>query len=146
MQSKKLFIATIALFCLSTSAFATGDEANKKAENNLRNEYKNAENVQWKITDSYIRASFYWNNQHLRVFYNKEGETIAEGRLIKETNLPLKAQRFIEENYAGYRITEAFEYTSDETGLCYYVSVTKENSKPKILQILPDGNVTLFRH
>jgi hypothetical protein len=142
--SKKLFVAALATFCLTASAFASGDEANEKAAKSLKNEYKNAQNVQWKVTDNYIKASFYWNDQHLEVFYNKDGETVAEGRLIKVINLPLKAQQYLDYRYADYKVTEAIEYTSDETGLCYYVRVVKDKSN-KILQISTDGSVSTFK-
>lgn len=144
--SKKLFTAAIAIVFLTTTAFATGDEANEKAAEHLKSEYKNAHNIQWKVTNDFIKASFYWNDQYLEVFYNKDGETIAEGRLIKINNLPLKTQQYLSDKYADYTITEAIEYTSEQTGLCYYVSVVKDGGKKKILQITPNGDVSLFNH
>lgn len=143
--SKKFIIAAIATFCVTASAFATGDEANEKAAKNLKTEYKNAQDVRWNVTDEYIKASFYWNNQHLEVFYNKDGETIAEGRLIKVNDLPLKAQQYLEKNYSDYTVTEAVEYISETTGMCYYISVVKDHSKPRILQISAEGAVSVFR-
>jgi hypothetical protein len=143
--SKKLFVAAIAIFCLTASAFATGDEANEKAAKNLKTEYKNAKDVQWKVTDNYIKASFSWNSEHLEVYYNKDGETIADGRMIRLANLPMKAQQYLQDKYADYTVTEAIEYTSEETGLCYYVSVNKEHSKSKILEITPNGDVSIYR-
>lgn len=143
--SKKFVVAAIALCCVTASAFASGDEANEKAANSLKAEYKNAKDVQWKVTKDYIKASFYWNGQRLEVFYNKQGETIAQGRLIKVTNLPLKAQQYLDDRYSNYTVTEAVEYNSDDTGLCYYVSVEKD-SKKKILQISSDGDVSIFKN
>lgn len=145
--SKKLFTAAIALVFLTATAFATtGDNANEKAAKHLKTEYKNAHDIQWNVTDNFIKASFYWNDQYLEVFYNKDGETIAEGRLIKVNNLPLKAQQYLSDKYADYAITEAIEYTSEQTGLCYYVSVVKDGGKKKILQITPNGDVSVFNH
>ena len=142
--SKKLFVAAIATTCFAASAFAGGDEANAKALKNLKKEYSDARNVQWNVTDKYIKATFRWNNQDLTVIYTNDGETFAESRLIMPDNLPLKAQQYLDKNYADYRIAEAIEFTSEETGLCYYVSVTKGDTK-KILQISPGGNVSTFR-
>jgi hypothetical protein len=144
--SKKLFIAAIALVCLTTSAFAPGDEASERAAKRLKSEYKNAQDIQWKVTNDFIKASFYWNEQYVEVFYDKDGETIAEGRLIRVKNLPIKAQQYLNEKYADYAITEAIEYTSEQTGLCYYVSISKDGGKTKILQITPTGEVSLFNH
>jgi len=144
--SKKLVTAAIAIVCLTTTAFATGDAANERAAQHLKSEYKNAQNIQWKVTNNFIKASFYWNEQYLEVFYNRDGETIAEGRLIRVNNLPLKAQQYLADKYADYVVTEAIEYTSEQTGLCYYVSVVKEGGKKKILQITPNGDVSIFNH
>jgi len=141
---KKFFVAAIATTCFAASAFAGGDESNAKAMSNLKKEYSDAKNVQWSVTSDYIKATFRWNNQDLMVFYTKDGETFAESRLIIPDNLPLKAQQYLKKNYGDYRIAEAIEYTSEQSGLCYYVSVTKGNAK-KILQISPQGNVTTFR-
>ena len=142
--SKKLFIAGIAVTCITASALANGEETNAKAVSNLQKEYKNAENIEWKVTPNYTKASFSWNGQHLVVFYNNEGETIAESKFINLNNLPLKAQQFINRKYADYKVTEAVEFNSEENGLCYYVSVVKDNSK-EILKITPDGDASLFR-
>jgi hypothetical protein len=141
---KKLFVAAIATTCFTASAFAGGDEANAKAISNLKKEYSDARNVQWNVTDEYIKATFSWNNQQLQVFYTKDGDMFAESRLINATNLPIRAQQYLEKNYADYQLSEAIEFTSDQNGLCYYVSLTKD-SKKKILQISPNGSITTFR-
>jgi len=142
--SKKFFIAAIATTCFAASAFAGGDESNAKAMSNLKKEYSDAKNVQWSVTDDYIKATFRWKNQDLIVFYTKDGETFAQSRLITPDNLPLKAQQYLEKKYHDYRIAEAIEFNSEQNGLCYYVSVTKGITK-KVLQISPEGNVTTFR-
>ena len=142
--SKKLLVVAIATTCFAASAFAGGDEASAKAVSNLKKEYGDAKNVEWNVTGDYIKATFNWNNQVVQVFYTKDGETFAESKLINTNNLPLKAQQYLDKNYADYRISEAIEFTSEDSGLCYYVSLTKGDSK-KILQISPQGTVTTFR-
>lgn len=143
-MSKKLFIAAIATTCFTASAFAGGDEANVKAINNLKKDYSDAKNVQWNVTDDYIKATFNWKNQQLQVFYTKDGDAFAQSRQINLNILPLKAQQTLSKNYTDYNITEAIEFTSEQTGLCYYVSLTKGSAK-KILQITPEGSVNTFR-
>ena len=141
--SKKIFATAIAATLVTASAFASGDEANTKAINSLKKEYKNATNVEWKVTDLYTKASFSWNHQHLEVFYNKDGETIAESRAVDLNSIPLKAQQLLERKYADHTIAEAIEFNSEQDGLCYYVSVVKNNSK-KILKITPEGSVSIY--
>jgi len=143
-SGKKLFLAGIAGVFIFSSAFANGEETNTRAISNLKRDYKNAKNIEWKVTSQYTKASFTWNNQYLEVFYNKDGETIAESKYINANNLPLKAQQFINKKYADYTMTEAVEFNSEESGLCYYVTLNKDTSK-QILKITPDGTVSIFR-
>jgi 2-oxoglutarate dehydrogenase complex dehydrogenase (E1) component-like enzyme len=142
--SKKIFAAAIATTLMTATAFANGDEANAKAVNNFKKEYKNARDVQWKVTKDYTKAAFNWHNQYLEVFYNNNGETIAESRAININDLPVKAQQLLEKRYNDYRVAEAIEFNSEETGLCYYISVVKDNTK-KILKITPDGDTSNFQ-
>jgi len=144
--SQKLLVICVAFFSMTISAFANGEETNAKAMSNLKKEYKNARNIEWKVTTQYTKAAFTWNGQHLEVFYNKDGETIAESKFINTNELPLKAQQFINKKYADYTITEAVEFNSEESGLCYYVSLNKDKSDSKqILKITPDGTASPFR-
>ncbi len=100
--------------------------------------------MEWKVTPDYTKAIFTWNGQHVEVFYNNDGETIAETRFINMNNLPLKAQQYINKKYADYKVTAAFEVNSEEKGLNYYVSVTK-NDKNQLLEITPNGDVSIYR-
>ena len=143
--SRKNSIAILAVTFISATAFASGEKTNLKAATSLQKEFSSAQNVIWKITPEYIKASFKWNEQDLEVFYNENGETIAESRKINETNLPLKAQQRIQKKYAGSTITEVIEYTSEKSGVCYYVSLTKDGAK-QILQISTEGDITIFGH
>src|SRR5438105_3930295 len=98
--SKKLFVACIGVVFITASAFANGEETSAKAISNLKRDYKNAKDIEWKVTPQYTKATFTWNGQYLEVFYNNDGETIAESRYINTNNLPLKAQQFINKKYA----------------------------------------------
>src|SRR4051794_22589201 len=100
--SKKIFMICITITLITATAFANGEESNAKALSNLKREYKNAKDVEWKVTNEYTKASFSWNGQYLEVFYNNDGETIAESKYINTNNLPLKAQQFISKKYADY--------------------------------------------
>ena len=140
----KKFVACIAVTFITLSAFANGEEANTRAISNLKKEYQNAKNIEWKVAPQYTKATFTWNGQYLEVFYNNDGETIAESKYINTNELPLKAQQFINKKYADHTITEAVEFNSEESGMCYYVLLNKDKSK-QILKITTDGSVSLFR-
>ncbi len=142
---KKTSAAFLAATFITASAFASGEKTNLKAATSLQKEFNNAQNVEWKITPDYIKASFKWNDQDLQVFYNETGETIAVSRKISENNLPLKAQQTLQKKYAGYMVSETIEYTSEKSGLCYYVSLVKDDAK-QIIQVSTEGDTTLFKH
>ncbi len=142
---KKTSAVFLAATFITASAFASGEKTNLKAAINLQKEFSNAQNVEWKTTPDYIKASFKWNDQDLQVFYNESGETIAVSRKISENNLPLKAQQTIEKKYAGYTVNESIEYTSEKNGLYYYVSLVKGDAK-QIIQVSTEGDITLFKY
>ncbi len=142
--SKKLFTAAIAVTCITASAYASGEESSVKAASSLKKEFQNAENIEWKVTVNYIKASFSWNKQKMEVFYNAEGDNIAVSRFIYENMLPLKAQQSLHAKYADYQLTEAIEFNSEETGTCYYVSLEKDASK-KILKISTEGDLSVYK-
>ena len=77
---KKILTAAFAVTFLTATAFANEEEDKDKAIQNLKKEFRTAKDIQWKVTDNYIKASFTWNNQDLEVFYNYEGEEIARSK------------------------------------------------------------------
>lgn len=142
--SKKIMIAVFAATFITASAFAGTEETKARASKNLKAEFASAGNIQWKLTDNYMKASFLWNGQQLEVFYNYNGETIAKSRAIEVSSLPLSAQQTISKRYADYRIAEAIEYESQEGENCYYVSLVKGDKKI-MLRISTTGEVSLFQ-
>jgi hypothetical protein len=141
--SKKVLPIFLVVGLLATSAFAS-DENKSHAATSLKKNFSTAENIKWKVTDNYTKASFSWNGQQMEVFYNEKGETIAISRIIGKETLPIKAQQTIQKKYAEYTIAEAIEYNSEENGVTYYVTVTKDNKK-EVLNISFDGDVSVYR-
>ena len=142
--SRKIMIVAIAATFITTSAFAGGEEDKAKVISSLKKEFSTAKDIEWKLTDNYIKASFNWNDQQLEVFYNYEGEMIAKSRHINPVSLPLEAQQTIEKKYAGYKFDETIEYNGAEGEHYFYTSLIKDNTKI-LLQITTNGEVTVFR-
>lgn len=142
--SRKMIAVAFAATILTTSAFASGEEDKDKAIKNLKKEFSAAKDIQWKLTDNFIKASFNWNDQQLEVFYNYEGEMIAKSRHIKPVNLPIDAQRTIAEKYAGYKFDETVEYNGEEGAHYFYASLVKDNKKV-LLEISPEGYVSVYQ-
>lgn len=141
---RKIFAAALAVTVITSSAFASGEEDKEKALKNLKKEFAAAKDVQWKLTDDYLKASFTWNNQQLEVFYNAEGDMIAQSKHIEPTNLPIDAQKRIAKKYHNYAFGEVVEFSSNELGHYYYASVVKGNERI-ILQVSDEGDVSVYQ-
>lgn len=142
--SRKIIAVAFAATILTTSAFASGEENKDKAIKNLKKEFSTAKDIQWKLTDNFIKASFNWNDQQLEVFYNYDGEMIAKSRHVKPVSLPIDAQRTIAEKYKGYTFDETVEYNGAEGEHYFYTSLVKDNTKV-LLQISPEGYVGVYQ-
>ena len=142
--SKKIMIVAVAATLIATSAFAGGEENKAKAISNLKKEFNTAKDIEWKVTENFIKASFNWNDQQLEVFYNYDGDMIAKSRHINPTSLPIDAQQEISKKYAGYKFDETVEYNGQEGDHYFYTSMIKENKKV-LLQITPEGTVSVFK-
>lgn len=80
----------------------------------------------------------------MEVFFNLQGELISVSKHITLENLPVAAQVYLERKYKDYTITDIIEYSSEETGLAYFVNVEKGKQK-EILKVSTDGQVEYFR-
>ena len=140
---RKIAVAALAATLITTSAFASGEEEDKaRAIKNLKKEFTTAKDIQWKLTENYMKASFNWNDQQLEVFYNYDGDIIAKSRPVNPSALPIEAQQKIEKKYAGYKTDECVEMNNEE-GTNFYVSLIKENKKV-ILKVSPYGDVSVY--
>lgn len=141
---KKVLTAAFAVTFITATAFASGEENKEKAVKNLKKEFATAKDIEWKLTDNYLKASFTWNNQQLEVFYNFEGDVIAKSKHIELSNLPVDAQQTIEKRYADYKIDEIVDFDGTDLGHYYYASVIKDNKKT-ILQVSSQGDVSVYQ-
>lgn len=128
---KNLFLTSILVAALATSAFATGESnINYFILNNFRLDYRGATNVEWVARPNYAKATFMYNNQKTEAFYNTNGQLIASSKAIKLDELPVSAKRAFAKKYEGYTVKEAIEFVEkDEVN--YYVSA--ENDKEKVV-------------
>ena len=125
---KKLIIAA-AMF-VSMSAFAGKESVNEKVLNAFKTEFVNANQVEWTISPDYFKASFDLNGQRVFAFYNTDGELMGLSRNIASSQLPVKLQASLKNNYKGFWISDLFEM-SNNNGTSYYV--TLENGSNKVI-------------
>lgn len=127
---KFLLVTLLSLFSLlSTSAKATNDITVSAAViSSFQSSFKDASEVSWKVTDTYAKADFVLNGQHVSAFFNPTGSLMAVTRNISSFQLPITLQTKLRSTYAGYWISDLFEL-SDDNGITYYVAVEDGDSK-----------------
>jgi hypothetical protein len=138
---KKLFISALIIL-----ASVTGSYASTKSDN--PSEFKDysklvaANQVSWKITDQFKKASLLVGGEKTEVFYSNKGRLIGTSKTFAYDKLPKMALRNISLNYTypEYSLIECivFEKVYQETK--YYVSLKKGNEQIN-LQINELGDV-----
>jgi len=141
---KKLFIATLLVVAMGSSAFALDvNKISYKAKNNFEAQFSGAENVTWTLRETYAKASFTIEEQKVDAFFSTEGDLIAFSRKIDLKKLPLSALQKIKKDYSTFTVAESIEF--DENGeKSYYVSL-EDGAKKQILQVSLYGSVSIYK-
>ena len=127
MKKKMLTLMAFAILSI-TSVFAGGNDVNKNALAAFSASYSKATNVKWNKEENYYVASFQMNGQWLNALISEEGEMIAVSRNILPTELPLKLQATINNNYSAYWISDLVEYAVDNETK-YFITVENADAK-----------------
>lgn len=140
---RTIAIAFTALVVLASSTMSFAKPTNN-AKANSKVELSKAENVQWKITKDFSKATYISDNRRTEVFYDKNDNLIGKSVYVDMKELPSEGARAIDADYNGYATKSAIKYTDAEDNTNYYVEM--ENEKLNIvLQINADGDVTLLK-
>lgn len=150
---KKYFIirqAFIALFALaltlsfSTASFANPGSAYESVLSHFSGKFKNAENVRWKHTKEFSKASFIRNNQRMEVFYDTDQKFICAATYISLEQLPEQTLQAINDKYGKYQYISVIRCLDANNFTKYYIEM--ENDKKKIiLQSDLEGFVSVFK-
>ncbi|MEN9684299.1 MAG: hypothetical protein RLZZ28_85 [Bacteroidota bacterium] len=141
---KKLLLAALIVVAAGSSAFALDvNTLNAKVKTNFEARFYGAQNVQWKLQEDFIKASFTYADQPVEAFFTTDGELIGLSRKMDYQKLPLNALQKIKTDYARYQVVEAIEFER-EGDKNYYVSL-KEGTSVKILEVSLYGSVSVFR-
>jgi uncharacterized DUF497 family protein len=136
---KKIFYAALLTISLTTTAFAK--DANKISARIMRTfnfEFAEAENVNWKATKTFVKASFELDGEKREVFYDLTGEMIGTSKSITLNELPVFAKRAFAKKYEGYTVNEAIRFEgADESA--YYISA--ENDKESVVLKVAENRV-----
>ncbi|MFN3665620.1 MAG: hypothetical protein ACK4S0_05645 [Sediminibacterium sp.] len=143
---KKLFILTLALIALGTSAFA---DTNKKVSYNgashFTSNYTGAKEVSWSADANYEKVSFMENGIKKEVFYTHQGELIGSAKAFAFDKLPKAVLQTITTKYTypEFQLEDIIEFENAEGETSYFVSMDKSDMK-LVLEITTYGQVSVF--
>lgn len=141
---KKILFTAIMAAAVTLSSFAADvTKVNRIILNKFATEYAGAENVSWKVTNEFTKASFVFEAEALEVFYNADGEQIATSKKVDFKSIPFSAQKTIRNKYASYAVLETVLLEKAGIGTHFYVSV-ENNGKKKVLEVSLLGDVSVY--
>lgn len=151
---KKIFltIATAALFTVGSftanAASYEGDNATYAAVSKFNIDYAKAENVVWKVTGNFQKATFTIDGQQMSAFYNLAGEPIGTTQNVQFKALPEKAKKEIAAKYEGYFAKEVIKLETNNDNsfdnTVYFVDLKKGNDE-LLVRVTPSAGVYFFQ-
>jgi hypothetical protein len=120
---KKIILSIAILMALTASSFAKSTtKINERVFASFKNDFRQATEVKWEVTSSYILATFQLDKDVLYAYYDFQGNMIGLVHNILTSKLPVHLQNDIKKHYANYWVSELFQVTSEE-GVYYYVQL-----------------------
>lgn len=144
---KQLSISAIILVSLSLRSFAgdtTGKPPHFKGAENFRNSFPQATVIECKNKNDLTEVNFTWQGMNLEAFYDLDGNLVATCRDIRVDNLPLNIQFSVRQNYPGYILQRASEFSDGDNSLSYYVMLAG-GAKSLLVHVYADGSCNVFK-
>ncbi len=142
---KKNFLVIVAVILFTTTAFADENNVSFSIINNFKTNFTSAKNVNWKLANEYVKASFEINGINKVAIYNYEGELIATSNKFEFNNLPQNAIESIAKKYPfpPYKLKDCIELVDADNEKNYFASF--ETAKETVvLKISLAGKVSIF--
>jgi hypothetical protein len=127
-----------------TRAAATPENVDAKILSHFAKTFASAENVSWKHTKDFSKASFTRNNQRMEVFYNDKDELICTATYVDLKDIPCAALTNIQNKYESYTCTSAIK-TVDADGIIHFYTQMETDKKVVILQSDADGYTSVYK-
>lgn len=143
---KKLFILTLAVIALGTSAFAdTNKKTSYNGSSHFTSTYTKAKEVNWTADSKFEKVSFVENGIKKEVFYTPQGELIGTTNTYAFDKLPKSALQTITTKYTypDYQLEDCIEFKNAYGETSYFISMEKANMK-LVLEISSYGQVSIF--
>lgn len=146
---KKIFAIATLVVGLVAQSFATTTKDESKVNllviRNFNSNFTSAENVTWKVTETFVKASFEIEGDNYEAFYTPLGEFMGTTKAIEYKNLPKAALKKLAVKYPStqYTAKECLMY-SDADGNNKYFASFSNNGKTVIVEIGANGSVQPF--
>jgi hypothetical protein len=128
-MKKRILIGTILLVTILNSSFAgTTDGINDNIHTSFKQEFKNAEIINWENYKSYSKATFRMNNKVMFAYYSDQGELIAVTRNLLPSELPIHLMMELKAHYGNYWITDLFEVSGSDRSF-YRISLENQDHR-----------------
>lgn len=131
MKKKILILSTSLVLMLSASyAKSSGLQIPKYVTTVFTSDFSNARDINWETYNGYYKASFTEMGKTTYAFYTADAEFMGIAAHLSADKLPVALRSFLSEKYAGYWITDLYQFTINTTpGFL----ITIENADRKIM-------------
>lgn len=125
---KKFIITALIAVALTTSSFADPANVNYRVLSHFNNDFSEAKNVSWTISEKFAKAKFQLDEKTVEAFYDMDGELIGSSTIIGYDKLPKKAIENISKKYPfpPYKLKECIEFVNGEGEKSYFTSFDTE--------------------
>lgn len=130
MKPKNFFIA---LLLFSFTAFAQQVNVPKPAKDAFVKLYPKATEVKWDKENQGYEASFKLNGKDMSVIFDKEGKVLETETAIEISQLPKGVEKYVMENYKGFKITGAAKIVNSKGEVTFEAEVSKDKIKKDLL-------------
>jgi len=153
---KKLFISTAIAALFTVNVFAANtvsksedgsDKVSYSVSAKFNSDFSGAENITWKVTSKFQKASFVIDGVKKSAFYTIKGDLLGVTENVQYRELPARAKKEIGAKYEGYFANEVIKLDNGDGGLdsiVYFVDL--KNSKEEVLlRVTPSAGVYFFQ-
>lgn len=123
---KKILLAVVAFIGLSTVALAN-DSVNHEVVEAFNEDYANAKGVKWSVSEDLVQVKFLLSGKLRLVYYDNEGNRVAEGKYLRSSELPSGLIDNIRKKYPDHFASQLFELTQNGA-TAYYVIINNHSS------------------
>lgn len=133
-------------------------EASYQSKQQFLVDFPNISAKSWKHTDGFDEATFVQDGKEMNAFYDENFKLVGTTTLKSFADLPAKAQKEIDEKYAGYSKEKVILYDDNEFNetdmILYsqpfadedsYFIELKNDTKILVLQVSMEGEVSFFK-